>query len=399
MTDTFGPRITGSQALDNAIDWVVATATSEGFTAYTEDVTAPFFERNTETLTMISPRTANMKLIGLGSTVPTPEEGITADVLVAEGKIVVYDVPFTTYGETVQYRSHGAVEAARVGGVAALVRSVTTFSIDSPHTGAQSYSDDVPKIPSACITIEDTTLMHRLQDRGITVTLHLFLGAVNHENGTLTRNTIFEIEGSQSPEEIVVVSGHLDSWDVGVGAMDDAGGCFVSWMALRAAQKLELKPRRTYRSLFFTAEEEGIYGGDAYFVAHGTHKGDFQLMMESDFGTFKPIGIEFSGTDEATCMMKEIVSLTTLLGTTELYSPADTSDLNAFGAVGVPRGSLNSESDRYFWFHHSNGDRIEVYNSTHLDQVAALWTAVSYVTADVSFRLPQPTVVDALKNL
>ncbi|KAB7500958.1 hypothetical protein Anas_12879 [Armadillidium nasatum] len=329
MTDLFGPRITGSQTLEDAIDWVVSTATSEGFTVYTEDVAAPFFERNTETLKMISPRSADMNLIGLGLTVPTPEEGITADVLVvssfdelttladqAEGKIVVYDVPFTTYEETLQYRTGGAVEAAKVGGVAALIRSVTPFSINTPHTGTLFYSESVPKIPSACITIEDATLIHRLQDKGITVTLQLYLGAVNHENGTLTRNTILEIEGSKNPEEIV-----------------------------------------------------------AYFVAHGIHKKNFQLIMESDFGTFKPNGIDFTGTDEATCMMKEIVSLTTLLG------------------------SLNSETDRYFWYHHTNGDRIEVYNSTHLDQVAALWTAVSYVTADVSFRLPQPTIVDSLEHL
>ncbi|KAL7634049.1 UNVERIFIED_CONTAM: hypothetical protein RMT77_015374 [Armadillidium vulgare] len=412
MTDLFGPRITGSQTLEDAIDWVVSTATNEGFTVYTEDVAAPFFERNTETLKMISPRSADMNLIGLGLTVPTPEEGLTADVFVvssfdeltaladqAEGKIIVYDVPFTTYEETLQYRTGGAVEAAKVGGVAALIRSVTPFSINTPHTGTLFYSDSVPKIPSACITIEDATLIHRLQDKGITVTLQLYLGAVNHENGTLTRNTILEIEGSKNPEEIVVISGHLDSWDVGVGAMDDAGGCFVSWMALRAAKKLELTPRRTYRSVFFTAEEQGIYGGDAYFVAHGIHKNNFQLIMESDFGTFKPNGIDFTGTDEATCMMKEIVSLTTLLGTTKLYSPAITSDLDSYETVGVPIGSLNSETDRYFWYHHTNGDRIEVYNSTHLDQVAALWTAVSYVTADVSFRLPQRSIVDSLEHL
>ncbi|RXG53776.1 hypothetical protein Avbf_11857, partial [Armadillidium vulgare] len=271
---------------------------------------------------------------------------------IAEGKIIVYDVPFTTYEETLQYRTGGAVEAAKVGGVAALIRSVTPFSINTPHTGTLFYSDSVPKIPSACITIEDATLIHRLQDKGITVTLQLYLGAVNHENGTLTRNTILEIEGSKNPEEIVVISGHLDSWDVG-----------------------------------------------AYFVAHGIHKNNFQLIMESDFGTFKPNGIDFTGTDEATCMMKEIVSLTTLLGTTKLYSPAITSDLDSYETVGVPIGSLNSETDRYFWYHHTNGDRIEVYNSTHLDQVAALWTAVSYVTADVSFRLPQRSIVDSLEHL
>ncbi|KAB7502915.1 Carboxypeptidase Q, partial [Armadillidium nasatum] len=402
MTDTFGPRITGSQALEDAIDWVISTASSEGMTVYTENVTAPFFVRNEESLKMVKPRSANMKLIGLGSTVPTPNEGITADVLVvssfdeltaladkAVGKIVVYDVPFVTYGKTVEYRSRGAVEAAKVGAVAALLRSVTTFSIDSPHTGTQFYSDNVPKIPAACITIEDSTFMHRLQDRGERITLHLYLGAQNYENGTQTRNTIIEIEGSQNPEEIVVVSGHLDSWDVGVGAMDDGGGCFISWMALRAIQKLNLTPRRTFRAILFSAEEQGMYGGDAYFLAHGTQKENFQLMMESDFGTFKPHGIFFSGTDEATCMMKEIVSLTALLGTTQLSSPADTPDLETFGEVGVPRGSLMNENDHYIWYHHSSGDRIDVYNSTHLDEVAALWTAVSYVAADVTFFLPQ----------
>ncbi|KAB7506175.1 Carboxypeptidase Q [Armadillidium nasatum] len=351
---------------------------------------------------MTSPRYANMHILGLGSTVPTPAEGITADVFVvssfeelaassdkAEGKIVVFNAPFTTYGDSISYRTKGAVEAAKAGAVASLTRSVTPFSIDTPHTGWLEYEDDVTKIPSACITIEDSTLLQRLQDRGEKITLHLFMGAENHENGTVTSNTIIEIEGSQNPEEVVVVSGHLDSWDVGVGAMDDGGGVFISWMGAKAIKNLGLNPRRTFRAVLFSAEEQGIWGGDAYFAAHGEEKENFQLVMESDMGTFTPYGIDFSGTDEATCMMKEIVSLTYLLGTTETGSPADTSDLGGFTSVGVPTGSLRADTDTYFWYHHSNGDHIEVYDSTNLDKVAALWTSVAYVAADISFRLPQ----------
>ncbi|RXG68495.1 Carboxypeptidase Q [Armadillidium vulgare] len=330
MTDTFGNRLTGSEALKDAIEWFVSNSTNEGFTVIKKILLLHF--GNEEKLEMTSPRYANMHILGLGSTVPTPAEGITADVFVvssfeelaassdkAEGKIVVFNAPFTTYGESISYRTKGAVEAAKAGAVASLTRSVTPFSIDTPHTGWLEYEDDEK-----------------------TITLHLFMGAENHENGTLTSNTIIEIEGSQYPEEVVVVSGHLDSWDVG-----------------------------------------------AYFAAHGEEKENFQLVMESDMGTFTPYGIDFSGTDEATCMMKEIVSLTYLLGTTETGSPADTSDLGGFTSAGVPTGSLKADTDTYFWYHHSNGDHIEVYDSTNLDKVAALWTSVAYVAADISFRLPQ----------
>lgn len=373
--------------------------------SYTEDATVPHWQRGQEKATLISPRTKDLPLLGLGTTVGTPKGGITADVVVVEtfdelrslpddevkGKIVVYAEQWQgSYGSTVSYRS-GAGEAAKKGAVASLIRSITPFSIASPHTGSQSYQRGVKKIPTACISVEDAEMLHRMYKEGQTVRIHLEMEDYNFAE-TTSRNTIVELPGKvYKNTSVVVVSGHLDSWDVGFGAMDDAGGCWVSWKAVEYLTKLGLVPKRTVRAILWTAEEEGYYGAENYMRNHkAQEKDEFNLFMESDTGTFDPIGLDFSGTPEAQCIFKEVLSLMAPINATEFKTPVGGGpDISVWTGRGFPGASLMNKNDKYFWFHHTQGDSMLVEDPDSLDRCTALFAATAYVIADLSIDLPK----------
>lgn len=403
LVDTFGPRMTGSGQLEAAIDWMLEKSHEEGLkNVHTEDVSVPHWVRNNESAWMVLPRLHKLNMLGLGSSVGTPPEGIRAEVLVvkdfedleqnahlAAGKIVVYNPPWVSYGETVQYRSSGATRAAEVGAVASLIRTVGPFSINSPHTGHQYYGNASAKIPTACITVEDASMMERMQKRGQKIEVLLTMGAMNYPD-FISRNSIVEVEGLEWPDETVVVSGHLDSWDVGQGAMDDGGGAMISWNAAVVLHRLSLRPRRTLQAILWTGEEQGLIGGQAYFDKHSSKKEKYQMLMESDIGTFSPLGLAFSGNSEATCIVKEILKLLKSLNTTEVVSPMDGGpDIEVWQRAGVPTASLYNENEKYFWFHHSDGDTMSVEDPDTLDKCLALWTSFAYVAADITHKIPQ----------
>ncbi|HEV2641458.1 MAG TPA: M20/M25/M40 family metallo-hydrolase, partial [Candidatus Elarobacter sp.] len=317
LTDRFGNRLSGSPALESAIDWIVAEMKRDGLeNVHTEPVMVPHWVRGAESAELVRPRAMSLPMLGLGGSVATPAGGITAEVLVvssfddleahaanARGRIVVYDVPFsktadpfTEYGRVVQYRGGGATAAAKVGAVAALVRSVTPNSIRTPHTGAMRYDSATTRIPTAAITAEDAMMLHRMQDRGERPVVHLTMSARTLPDAP-SRNVIAEIRGSEKPDEIVVLGGHIDSWDVGAGAMDDAGGAVAAWEALRTMKRLGIRPRRTVRVVLWTNEENGSRGGRAYRDQHAKELDKHVLAMESDEGAFSPVG--FAINDEA----------------------------------------------------------------------------------------------------
>ncbi|KAK4288528.1 hypothetical protein Pmani_038444 [Petrolisthes manimaculis] len=402
LVDDFGPRVTGTGVLEEAVDHMLDKSISEGLeNVHTEDVIVPRWVRNEESAWMLEPRVKKLSLLGLGGSVSTPPGGITAQVLVvkdfedlarhasqAVGKIVVYNPGWVSYPATVQYRSHGASRASKVGAVAALVRSVTPFSLNTPHTGQQAYDDSVAKIPVACITVEDAAMMERLQRRGVSIEVRLEMSAQSYPDVT-SRNTITEVLGWQQPDEVVVVSGHLDSWDVGQGAMDDGGGAIISWEAGVVLKKLGLRPRRTLRTILWTGEEQGLHGGLQYF-AHHQHESDrFQLIMESDSGTFTPQGIGFFGTEEGLCAMKEIVNLLHSINASLVTKNVNGGpDIGVWKKKGVPLGSLLNANDKYFYYHHSQADTLTIEDPHTLDLCLALWSSVAYVAADMSYRLP-----------
>ncbi|HVP14528.1 MAG TPA: M28 family peptidase, partial [Terriglobales bacterium] len=280
LCDGIGNRLSGSPALDLAVDWAAAEMRVDGLeNVRLQPVMVPHWVRGEERAEIVEPGiTRPLVILGLGGSIGTPPGGVTAEVVAltsfgaldslpadsVRGKIVLYDVPFTNYGETVRYRGAGANRAAARGAVAMLLRSVTPVSLRTPHTGAMgAYVDSLPRIPAAAVTVEDAQTIHRLLARGEPVRVHLTMGAQTLPE-VLSHNVMGEIRGSARPEEVVVVGGHLDSWDVGQGAMDDGGGCVIGMEALRLMKELNLRPRRTVRCVLWLNEENGLKGGNAY---------------------------------------------------------------------------------------------------------------------------------------
>uniref|UniRef100_A0A493T6U5 Carboxypeptidase Q n=1 Tax=Anas platyrhynchos platyrhynchos TaxID=8840 RepID=A0A493T6U5_ANAPP len=402
FADTVGPRLSGSKNLDAAIQYMFSALQKDGLeNVHLEPVKVPHWERGEEFAVMLEPRNHSIAILGLGSSVATPPEGITAEVMVvasfdelhrraqeAKGKIVVYNQPFVTYGETVRYRSQGAVEAAKVGAVASLIRSIASFSIDSPHTGWQNYQSGVPRIPTACISVEDAEMMSRMALRGTKIVVYLKMGARTYPDSP-SFNTVAEIVGNKYPEQIVLVSGHLDSWDVGQGAMDDGGGAFISWEALSLIKDLGLRPKRTLRMVLWTGEEQGGVGAEQYYQLHKENISNFDIVMESDEGTFKPSGLAFTGNAKARDIIKEIMALLLPINVTDVFDNADGTDINYWMRDGVPGASLRDDLSKYFWFHHSQGDTMTVQDPNQMNLCAAVWTVVSYVIADMEEMLPR----------
>ena len=268
MCDTFGPRLSGSKNLENAINWILKEMKSDGLENIRgEKVAVPTWIRGKESVTLLSPFKKELSMLGLGGSIATPRGGLKAEVIVVNdwdelesrsnevpGKIVLFNAPFTSYGETVAYRYSGASAAAKHGAVASLIRSIGPWSMNTPHTGVMAYDDDVQKNPHAALTMEDAMMLSRIHDRGDKIIVKLDMNA-RMVADRWSQNVLGEIRGSVYPDEVVVVGGHIDSWDVGQGAQDDGGGCVASWEAVRLIKELGLKPKRTIRCVLWTNEE------------------------------------------------------------------------------------------------------------------------------------------------
>ena len=409
LTDKFGHRLSGSRALEDALDWIMAEMKRDGLeNVHGEPVTVPHWVRGEESATLVSPRPVRLNMIGLGGSIGTPPEGITAPVLVVNsfedltarrgevaGKIVLFDVPFTTYGATVRYRSIGAIEAARLGAVASLIRSVGSYSIQNPHTGSMRYDTAVRRIPAAALSNEDAMMLHRMQGRGDQLVLNLRMGARQLPDAQ-SRNVVAELRGSEKPDEVVVMGGHIDSWDAGQGAMDDAGGSVAAWEALRLIQKLGLRPRRTIRVVLWTNEENGLRGATAYRDAHLGDIDKHVLAIESDNGVFKPSGYSIAGNDAALETGRQIASLLSSIGATDAQKGGPQADVSPLAERGVPAASLLVDGSRYFWFHHSSGDTMDKLDPREMAENVAAIAVLAYVAADMQTRFPRAVPSDSV---
>jgi len=404
LTDRFGNRFSGSAPLERAIDWVLAEMRKDGLdNVRGERVKVPRWIRGQESVTLIRPRSLPIRMLGLGGSIATPKAGITARVLVvssfdelkaraadAKGKIVLYDVPFTNYGQTVQFRVNGAIEAAKVGAVASLIRSVGPFSMQTPHTGSMRYDTTgvVKKIPHAAITAEASAMLHRMQERGDTIVVRLMMTAHTLPD-SWSRNVVAEITGSERPQEVVVFGGHIDSWDVGTGAMDDAGGVMVAWEALRVLKRLGLKPRRTIRVVGWTNEENGLRGGNGYRDAHANEMASHILAIESDGGVFAPSGFGFTGSDSAYGLVRQIGSLLKRIGADSISRGGGGADIGPIMALGVPGMGLQVDGTRYFWYHHTDSDTIDKLDPKEMALCVATMAVMAFVVADMPDPLPR----------
>lgn len=403
FADKFGHRFSGSESLEKSIDWIVAEMKKQPFDAVkTQEVMVPHWVRGEESAQLVSPWEKDMPMLGLGGSIGTPEDGIEAEAFVvsnfeelrknaekAKGKVVVYNAPFKSYGETVRYRYQGAIEAAKVGAVASLIRSVGPYSMQTPHTGNSSYEEGVKKIPHAAITLEDAAMLHRMQEMGEEIRIKLKMDAETLPD-VPSRNIIAEIKGSENPEEIVVLGGHIDSWDVGQGVMDDAGGCFAAWEAVMLMKELGLQPKRTVRVVMWTNEENGLRGANAYrdmVQENGTLK-NHVLAMESDGGVFEPRGFGFSGSDKAYEMVSAIGELLAPIGSDTMSRGGGGADIGPIMREGVPGMGLLVDNSRYFWYHHTAADTMDKLDEEEYKKCIATMAVMAYVAADMPERLP-----------
>ena len=398
LTDHIGNRLSGSQNLEHAIEWAVSEMKKDGLAnVHPEKVMVPHWVRGEESLELTSPVSRKLTMLGLGNSIGTPADGVAAEAVVVRnfdelerigegvrGKIVVYNVPFTDYGATVSYRLTGASRAARYGAVAAIVRSITPVSLNTPHTGAMRYDEAQPKIPSAAITIEGAELLQRMNDRGEHPVLRLKMEAKFLPDAE-SANVIAEIKGSEKPDEIVLLSGHYDSWDVGQGAHDDGGGCIVAWHAVRLLKELGLKPRRTIRVVLYTNEENGGRGGIAYRDAHLAEISKHVLAIESDLGTYQPLGFGLGAAApaQARSNMQEIAKLLSGIRADRIAANGGGSDIGPIVAEGVIGGSFDVDSSRYFEIHHTPADTIDKINPKDVASCVAAMAVMAYTVADM----------------
>ena len=402
LCDTFGPRFTGSKNLEDAIDWCLAEMKKDGFkNVRGEAVKVPRWIRGRESVEMIAPRHRKLPMLGLGGSIGTPPDGITAEVLVvsgfddlkkraseAKGKIVLFNVPFTEYRQTVIVRTQGAIHAARAGAVASLIRSVGPFSMQTPHTGVMAYANGVKKIPHAALSLEDANMLTRMAARGEKISVRLKMEAHMLPDG-ISRNVIAEIIGWEKPEEIVIVSGHIDSWDVGQGAMDDGGGCLAAWEAARLMLKLGLKPRRTVRIVLWTNEENGIRGALQYAQRHEAALAKHTLAIESDSGVFKPTGFGFLGSGRGMEIIQGVGKLLDPIGAGKIDKGCRGPDVLKLVRGGVPVMHLEVDREKYFWYHHTDADTIDKLDQGEFNQCVAAMAVMAYVIADLPETLPR----------
>lgn len=374
-------------------------------------VKVPHWVRGRESAEMLEPQQKPLFMLGLGGSIATPVGGITADVVAVStfdelerlgkagvaGKIVLYDVPFVTYGQTVLYRSNGASRAARLGAVAALVRSITPRSLRDPHTGALNYSAGDPKIPAAAVSVEDAAWMHGLTRAGQKVRVHLTMEA-HTEPDADSADVMGEIVGSEKPDEIVVIGGHIDSWDVGQGAHDDGGGVMAALEAVALIHKLGLQPRRTIRVVFWTNEENGGRGGVAYRQWAGAQAAKHVAAIEMDGGAEQPTGFDLSvgrpaprgaaETDHPAVpsdMLQRAGAIAALLkriAATKVIAGNGEADIAPLMADGVPGLGLRTVDTHYFDYHHTEADTFDKIVPEEFKRCAAAMAVMSYVLAD-----------------
>lgn len=400
LTDTFGHRLSGSVALESAIRWVVEEMKKDGLdNIRAEPVKVPRWVRGRESAEIVAPHSSDLVMLGLGNSVGTPPDGVEAEVMVVrsfheldaaadrvKGRIVLFNVPYISYGETVQYRGSGPSRAAALGAIAVLIRSVGPPGLRTPHTGALRYTPGSPQIPAAAITTEDADRLQRMQDRGTRVRLRLKMEAKFHGDAD-SANVVGEITGRENPEQVVVVGGHLDSWDVGTGASDDGAGCVVTWEALRLMKKLNLRPRRTVRVVLFTNEENGLRGGLAYLERHRQELANHVMMLESDSGVFRPTGFGFSGSRAARARVQEIATLLRGIGVDRIGGAGGGADIGPIiDAAGIPAMSLEADGN-YFLIHHTPADTVDKIDPSDMSKAAAAVAVMTYVIADMPERL------------
>jgi len=417
LANIIGPRLSGSAQAAKSVEYVASELKTIGCEVQLEKVIVPHWVRGEETAALVQfpgqaqSTTQKIVLCALGASVATPPQGIEADVVAVRnfdelkslprekvaGKIVLFSYPFDkqmaaegrgneAYGEAVVYRSDGPSAAARQGAVACLIRSVGGADYRLPHTGQTDYANDAPKIPAGAVTAEDADLIADLVRQG-PVKMKLILTPQQLPD-VESYNVIGDIKGSEHPEQVIIVSGHLDSWDLGTGAIDDGAGVAVSMEGANLIQKLHLKPKRTIRVIAWMNEENGSAGSKQYAKDH--EKDDHFAAMETDGGAGHPLGINIKGKPEVKKMLAPVAAILQESGAGILHLVEHCgADIEALEKAGVPSFSPIQDSRFYFNYHHTAADTLDKIAPKELAENSAVVAVVAYALANMEQPLPR----------
>ena len=416
LPENIGARPTGSPQANAAAEYVAGELRKLGLEVRLEPVTVPHWVRGAETAAlveypgMVSGTTQKIILTALGGSSSTPAEGLTADVVTVDtfeelqalghdkvaGKIVLFNelfdkqkaaagMAFASYGDAVRYRGAGAKAAADLGAVAALVRSVGNADYRLPHTGFSFPAG----IPAGAVTAEDADLIVHLAAQG-KVRMRLTLTPQKLPDET-SYNVIADLKGSEHPEQIVVVSGHLDSWDLGTGAIDDGAGVVIAMETAEILQRLHLRPARTLRVIAWMDEETGGSGSRAYTAEYSTDFPHYVAAIESDSGAAHPLGFGVRITPAASEALHPAQSVLQSIGATVLqpstYPPG--ADIEAMSNAGVPAFGVMQDDRTYFNYHHTAADTLDKVIPSELRENAAAMAVMAYALTNMKEPLPR----------
>ena len=419
LANNIGPRLSGSAQAAKSVEYVARELKAIACEVQLEKVMVPHWVRGEETAALVQfpgqaeNTTQKIVLCALGASVATPADGITAEVVVARnfdelkalprdkvaGKIVLFNYPFDkqmaaegrggeAYGEAVVYRGDGPSAAARQGAVACLIRSVGGADYRLPHTGHTRYADDAPKIPAGAVTAEDADLIVDLARQG-RVKMKLIL-TPQQSPDVESYNVIGDIKGSEHPEQVIIVSGHLDSWDLGTGAIDDGAGVAVSMEAANLIQKLHLKPKRTIRVIAWMNEENGLAGSKQYGKDHEKEMSNHFAAMETDGGAGHPLGVNIKGKPEAKKMLAPVAAILQESGAGMLNLVEHCgADIEPLEKANVPAFSPIQDSRFYFDYHHTAADTLDKIVPKELAENSAVVAVIAYGLANVEQPLPR----------
>ena len=419
LSNNIGPRLSGSAQAAKAVEYVASEMKALGLEVKLEKVMVPHWVRGEETAALVEfpgqakDTTQKIVLTALGGSVATPPEGLTAEVVVVRDfaeleslgrakiadKIVVFNYPYDkemaaqgrsgdAYGLAVAYRGEGPIAAARLGAVAALVRSVGSAEYRLPHTGATKYLDDVPKIPAGAVTAEDADLLANLAPQG-PLRMHLVLTPQSLPE-VESYNVVADLKGNKNPEQVVIVSGHLDSWDLGTGALDDGAGVAVSMEVAHLVQQLKLKPKRTIRVIAWMNEENGLRGGKGYAADHAAELVNHVAAMETDGGAGHPLGINIKGKREIEAFLAPVAKVMGGIGASIISMVEHTgADISPMEPVGVPTFHPIQDGRTYFQYHHTAADTLDKVDPKHLAENAAVNVVYAYALANSETLLPR----------
>lgn len=403
LTKQVGARLSGSAGMYKAEAWGKKALEAAGAgTVWLQECKVPHWTRGgkDEAKATANSQNLNLDILALGNSVGTGAKGVKAPVIVVnnfdeleqrkeeiKGKIVFYNYPFNNkfvetfaaYGDAVKYRGQGPSRAAKYGAVAVLVRSMSNAADNNPHTGATNYNDSFPKIPAAAVGLQDADKLAALITANKKVEVYLKTLAVKLPD-TIGHNVIGEWKGSQYPNEIITIGGHLDSWDPAEGAHDDGAGCVQSIEVLRALKAIGYKPKRTIRIVLFANEENGLRGGTKYAEEAKAKGEQHYFALESDEGGFTPRGFGFTVSEQQLAKVQTWAPLFTPYGVFELTMGGGGADIGPLNRTfKTPLAGLVPDSQRYFDIHHARSDVFEAVNKRELELGAVNMTALIYL--------------------